>query len=202
MVVLKSRYGCARVFRPFAVSATKGGAPTMAQVFRPSASSIRRIVGRSFLAFFWLGGLLCGIWFYSAAGMPLFPGMRDGPLAPVSIHRMLCITLLPFLLSSVAAFVSSRLLLYLLAFSKAFSLACVGLSIQVLWGEAGWLMRWLFSFGSFAGAPVLYWFLSRHVGREGRVSFPEVAWVFSAAAWLGSIHYFVIAPVLARLIHF
>ena len=201
MLVSKSRYLCARVFGRFADSATKVRKAPSAQVFSPDSSSFRRKAGRLLLAFSWIGGLLCGIWFISAAGIPLFSWMRDGILAPVSIRRMLCVTLLPFLLSAIAVCASGSALLYALAFFKAFSMACVDVAIQALWGEAGWLMRWLFSFTSLHSAPLLYGFLLSHVGREDGLPFWEAAWLFSAVSLLGSIDFFIIAPMLARLIY-
>lgn len=201
MLVSKSRSLCARDSCPFDVSTTKAASARMTQFFSPPSARFRRKVGRFFLAFCWVGGLMCGMWFCSAAGMPLLLRMHPGFPGPVSIRCMLCTTLLPFLLCAIAVCGSCSAFLYVLAFAKGFSIACVGLAIQAGWGEAGWLMRWLLTFSSLLSAPLLYGFLLRHVGRSGGLTFSRAAWLFSAAAVLASAHSFIIAPMLVRLIY-
>lgn len=201
MVVFKSRNSCAHLSGSGSVSATRVLASSSAQIFRFPSGSFRRKVGRSFLACCWIGGLICGICFCLNAGMSLFSWMRDGLLGPVSIRPMLCVTLLPFFLAAVAVFASGSGLLFGLAFAKGFSMACVGLAVQLLWADGGLLMRWLLLFASIHTAPLLYGFCLRHVGRDCPPSFAEIAWLLTAGCSLGSIDYFIIVPFLARLIH-
>lgn len=201
MVVFKSRNSCALLSGRRSVSATRAASSPSAQIFSSHSVLFRRKAGRFFLACCWIGGMICGIWFCSGAGMSLFSWMRDGLLGPVSICPMLCVTLLPFLLSAIAVFASSPGLLYGLVFAKGFSLASVGFAIQCLWGSGGFLMRWFLTFSALHTAPLFYGFCLRHVQPEGESSFSNVAFSLALACVIGSIDYFIIVPFLARLIH-
>lgn len=203
MVESKSRYSCARKVPPFAVSATGVSGVPAAWFFSRHPAGYRRRAGRLFLAVCWICGLLCGVIFVSTAGIPLSPRMRPGLGAPVSIRRMLCTSLLPFFLTAVALLASGPVFLYGLAFGKAFSLACAGLLVSCLWDGGAWLARGLVCFTGTLAAPLLYGFWLRCLsGPRFALTPPRAAWLACMAAALGSIDYFIIAPLLARLIYF
>lgn len=202
MVESKSRYSCARRPVPFAVSATKASGVPAGRIFGLHPEGYRRRAGRLFLAGFWIGGLVCGTVFCSAAGIPLSSRMRAGLMAPVSIQRMLCTSLLPFLLTAVALLASRAVFLYGLAFCKAFSMACAGVAMAGVWGQGVWLSRWLVSFSGLMAAPLLYGFWLRCLSRPRfGLTLPGALWLACAAAGIGSFDYFIIAPLVARLIH-
>lgn len=201
MVVFESRSDTVPATRRFDISATKRQALIPHPPLLRNAELLRRKVCRLVLAFSWLTGLLAGFAFYSPAGHILDPWMCGRAFAPVSIRPLLCVTLLPFLFSAFAVFISRPWLIYPLAFSKAFLLGLIGLAVQRCWGSAGWLARWMLCFSSAASGPLLYWYWLRHIdGRQG-YAFSETALVFSSAAILGSMNFFVIVPLAVRLIY-
>lgn len=201
MVVFKSRSDTISTARRFDISAKKRQTHIQHPPLSWKTEQLRRKVCRLVLAFFWLSGLLAGVAFYSPAGHILDPWMRGRAFAPVSIRPLLCVTLLPFLFSAFAVFISRPRLIYLVAFSKAFLLGLIGLAVQRCWGSAGWLARWMLCFSSAASGPLLYWYWLRHIDGRREYAFSETALLFSSAAILGSIHFFIIVPLAARLIY-
>lgn len=128
--------------------------------------------------------------------------MRSGLLCPVSIRSVLCTTFLPFLLSAVAVYGCCPALLFALAFLKGFSTGFVGLAIQQAFLPGGWLVRWLLCFSGLHSLPVLYGLWLRSLSRREQISFSTVLWLMCLAGILGSISYFMIAPLAAHVIHF
>lgn len=185
-----------------AISATRQIRSGLISFFHLSMSFVRRKGCRFLLAFCWIAGLIGGIGLCHRAGPSLVSWMRGVWDRPVSIGRLFAITELPFLLSALAVYASHPRLLYGLAFARGLTLSFVAVAVQLSWGQAGWLARWLLCFGSFCSAPVLYGYWLRHIGRRRAFSFWEAALLVSFAGAIGSIHFFIIAPLLARLIHF
>lgn len=201
MLVLKSRSYCASSPDRDDVSATMKVRSHLVPFFHLSSASDQRKVCRFLLAFCWISGLICGIGLCYAAGPCFVSWMRGVCAVPVSIGRLIAITLLPFLLSALAVFASHPRLLFGIAFVRGFSLSFVCAAISLSWGSAGWLARWLLCFGSLLSAPILYGCWLRHLSGHRTFSFWEAALLLSAAGSIGSCHYFFIAPLLARVIH-
>lgn len=201
MLVLKSRSYCASSVDRNDVSATMEIRSHLVPFFHLSSAFIQRKVCRFLLAFCWIAGLIGGIGLCHAAGPSFVSWMRGVCDRPVSIGRLIAITLLPFLLSALAVFASHPRLLFGIAFVRGVSLSFVCAAVSLSWGSAGWLARWLLCFGSLVSAPILYGCWLRHLSGHRSFSFWEVALLFSAAGSIGSCHYFFIAPLLARVIH-
>lgn len=199
MFVFKSRFSNDRGFSSSGFSATKESRSLTYFLDAPSESLLRR-ARRFLLASFWLIGLIAGTVFSFLTGELFDSQMLGAVWCAVSIVGLLYVTLLPFLLSALAVFLSQTWALYVLAFGKAFLVGVVGLCIQSAC-SGGWLLRWLLCFGSLAGLPALYWYWLNHIGTPRAFSFPQTALTVSLAGILGSIDYFIIAPLLARLIH-
>lgn len=202
MLVFDSGSDYAHSVDRYAISTTRKNRSLLVSFFHLSLAFVRRKGYRFLLAFCWTCGLIGGIGFCHKAGPSLVSWMRGVCSCSVSIGRLFAITLLPFLLSALAVFASCSASLYSFAFVRGFLLAFVALAVQLGWGEAGWLARWLLCFGSLGGAPVLYGYWLRHIGRCREFSFWEAALLICAAGCIGSIHFFVIVPLLARVIHF
>lgn len=163
-------------------------------------SSHQRKAYRCYLAFFWLCGMCCGFLSFYAANKSVLPLMRGTPYVPVSIVRLLCVNLLPFLLSALAVFLSSPMLVLLVCFSKAFVFFFVSLGLCQAFSSAGWLVRFLLLFSDCLSIPVLYFFWLRRISPDHKNRFFEDIWTLLLLAALGSIHACVISPFLACLI--
>lgn len=201
MLVFKSRTYCARSVDRRDVSATIEMRPGVVSCFYIFSAFFQRKGYRFLLAFCWIGGLICGMGLCRAAGPTFSSWMRRACDCPVSIGRLSAITLLPFLLSAAAVYASRPGLLYGITFCKGCALSFAATAVHIGWGNAGWLARWLLCFGSLLTAPLLYGYWLRHISGRRPFSFWETALLFSAAGIIGSFHFFVIAPLLARVIH-
>ena len=163
--------------------------------------SDRRIHG-CILAVFWSLGILCGIWtqfyadFYSASLM------RSTLSGSVSIVSLLCVTVLPFLISAFAVFLSCHWMLHPIAFCRGFLLSFVSLGITASFGSAGWLFRLLLCFSEFVSTPFLYWFWLRCFRGPGDSFVLTCALMASFCLLTGSIDYCLITPFLGDLIIF
>lgn len=155
---------------------------------------------RCFLAFFWVTGLACGILVHLTAGSLLVPLMRSAACAPVSIFGLLCVSVLPFLLSAFVVFLSKPVLLLPICFGKAFLFSFVSLGIYQAFGSAGWIFRWLLLFNDCACVPLLYWFWLRYLSGDRPLYCWEAALILSLEMLIGSVNYNIISPFLARLI--
>ena len=201
MLVLKSRSYCSCFVDRGDVSATMEVRSHLVPFFHLSSAFDQRKVCRFLLAFSWIAGLISGIGLCHAAGPSFVSWMRGVCEYPVSIGRLTAFTVLPFLLSALAVFASHPGLLFGIAFARGVSLSFVCAAVTLCWGNAGWLARWLLCFSGLLSAPILYGYWLRHIGRRRPCSFWETALLFSSAGIVGSCHYFVIAPLLARVIH-
>lgn len=154
-----------------------------------------------FLALFWTVGLLFGVSFFFFAGK-IFSSLMLGVLyGSVSIVGLLCVTVLPFLFSAFAVYLSEPWLLLLVSFWKAFQFSFVSLSILSCFGSAGWLFRWLLMFSDLISLPVLFWYWSRYISGEQGFSCTESLLILSVCILIGSFDYGYVSPFLAELIY-
>lgn len=173
----------------------------MAQLFHRNPPLWWRKYSFLFLAFCWTAGLLSGAAVYLSAEKSLDSLMRGALGRPVSIVSLLCVTILPFLLSAFAVYISKPWLLLPVSFGDAFVLCFVSLGVMQCGGSAGWLVRWLLMFSASLAAPLLYLYWLRHVTGRRRFSSLEAACVLCLYALIGSIDYRLISPMLVRLIY-
>ena len=113
------------------------------------------------LALCWISGLLCGILVYCSAADTLLVLMRSCIYSTVSFIGLLCVNLIPFLLSAFAIYLSSPLLLAAVCFGKAFTGVMVSLTAICFFGSFGWLCQCLMLFSSWTGWIMLYLFWLR-----------------------------------------
>ena len=174
----------------------------MAQFLHRDSLQILRKGSTFFLAFFWLSGLICGILVFLSAGNSLIPLMRSALSAPVSIVGLLCVSMLPFLLSVFAVFVSNPRLILLVSFGKAFFFSLVSLGVIQAFGSAGWFVRWLLLFSDSVSLPLLYWYWCRYISGSREFCGWETCGVLSLGLLIGSVDYCLVSPFLALLINF
>ena len=174
----------------------------MARFFCLDLSKLWRKGCRFFLACFWLSGILCGVLAFLSAGRTLVSLMRSTLLVPVSIVGMLCVTILPFLLSAFAVSLSKPVFLLPICFGKAFLFAFVSIGILQAFGSAGWMFRWILLFSDCVCVPLLYWFWLRHISGVRSLYGGEAALMCALGLLIGSVNFSIISPFLAGLIDF
>ena len=162
----------------------------------------RRKGGCFLLAFCWIAGLVCGIWVCLSAGSSFSSWMRSTVYGSVSIVSLHFVTILPFLLSAFAFFISSPALLLAICFCKAFFLSFISLGVYQAFGSAGWLIRHLLLFSDCMSAPLLYWYWRHHLLSNDSFCVWKSACVLALSILIGSINYCIISPFLASLIDF
>jgi len=124
------------------------------------------------LAFFWISGLISGflLFYQSAASASL---MRGCVYASVSIVWFLVLSILPFLFSALAVFLSFPPLLFLACFLKALCHGFLLAGLDSVWGSAVWLVRLLVLSDDFILVPLLYYFWLRCISRVKNSIFLE-----------------------------
>jgi len=161
----------------------------------------RRKSRHRILAFCWVLGLLCGAVVSLSAESSLVPLMHSAACRPVSITSLLCVTILPFLISALAVASSWTALIFPLCFCKAFSFAFVSLGVFQAYGSAGWIVRYLLLFSDCAAVPFLYGFWLRCLSGRHTLCLFDTALMLGICILLGSMDYRIISPYLARLIY-
>lgn len=156
------------------------------------------ISSATLLVYIWLAGMLFGTLIsilcreHLTSWLPL--------IYPVfgSVHCKIFFPLLPFLLSAFAVSFSRSAWLFWLCGIKStlFSACCVNLCL--LYGQAGWLARWIFLFFDVCSLPLLFFYWLRNLGTHrdrhwyGRIVFYLVLLV------LILIDYRIVAPYAAK----
>ena len=172
----------------------------MAQIFHRNLPVWWRKCCFLLLALCWVAGLLSGVYVFLSAGSSLDSVMRSALTGPVSIVGLLCVTIIPFLLSAFAVYISGPWLLLPVCFGDAFVFSFVSLGVTGCGGYAGWLIRWLLVFSASVSSPLLYLYWLRHLTGRRRFDYWETAWVLCICALIGSVDFRIISPFLARLI--
>ena len=116
-----------------------------------------------FLSLVWLCGLAMGLIFHCIIGS-VFASLMSGILSEsVSIVGLVCVIILPFLLSAFAVYIDLRWLLYPICFGKTMLVSLIASSVWVQFGSAGWLAWLLTMFSDMISLPLLYRYCMRHV---------------------------------------
>lgn len=158
-----------------------------------------RKASTAFLAMCWLLGLLSGA-VLSGMAEPAFTSMmRAAAESRVSIVRLLTVTVLPFLCSAFAVYLSRPWLLLPIAFCKGLTVSCTAFGITAVYGSAGWLIRGLTMFSSFCTVPVLVFYWLKHISGERRFSGVSLLLSLASVCLVCGIDYCYIAPILAKL---
>lgn len=165
-----------------------------------ASALLQRKIGKALLACCWGLGIACGIIGYVSAGGTLFSLMRSSVYGTMSIVGLLCISILPFLLSAFAVSISFPFLLYPLCFCKAFLFIFISFGVLQSYSDAGWLVRCLLLFSDNVGVPLLYCFWLRHLPGCPKSSPAENALFLASFLVLGCVDYRIISPFLAHLI--
>ena len=155
-----------------------------------------RKYARYFLAFLLLIGFSFGIYTASISPFSFLSLMRGITLDPVSIVRMLCAVLLPFLIAAFAVLLSKPSILHLLLFTRAFLQGFSLYGICNCFTRNGWIVCALNLFTTTVVNTVLIRFSLRHISCFKEKAIPElvVSTLVSICAFI--IEIFVILPIL------
>ena len=147
----------------------------------------------------WISGLLLGIAF--TYGTQAFSSLMLGTLdRPLSIVGLGTVFLLPYLLTAVAVWVNRPVMLIPLAFCKAFLFVVCAASVDLIFGNAGCIVRLLLLFSDGASLPVLFRLWLRCMDPSGDNLTRDFVISLGLFLLIGSIDYWVIAPFLALVI--
>lgn len=154
-----------------------------------------------FLALFWIGGILFGIWISSVSGGHLASLMRSAPHDAVSIVGLVFITFFPFFLSALAVSIFGRWLLHPIACCKGLLTAFVSMGMFQCYGCAGWLIRLFLCFSDLVSLPLLYLFWLRLLDKDNSNGIRDAFLYLVPIFCIGSIDFCLISPFFADLIN-
>ena len=172
----------------------------MAQFLRRFSPLSACNVNRWLLAFFWILGIVSGIWISAFSGPSISSLVRSIPHGTVSIVRLVLIVFLPFLLSAMAVFFSSRSILFLVVFMKGCLMTLVSMGMMHSYGGSGWLIRGLLCLSDLASLPFLYWYWMQILEAEDFSVFRMGLCLLAPVYCIGSIDFCLIMPFLADCI--
>ena len=170
----------------------------MARFLHPFVSGTFRKCAPGVLALSWVLGLGFGGLVFRYAGSHLVSRMPLAAMSQPSIPGLLTSSLLPFLFSAFAVYFSVPRLLYGICFCKAFLLGYVTCGVFRAFGEAGWLVRWLFLFTDLWCAALLYHYCRRHISGLRGVSFHSLCMYGSLLILAALVDRQFISPLLQR----
>ena len=172
----------------------------MATLYEPGLQSFWRRNCYFFLAFFYLSGILAGMYTCRFFGSDFLSLMRRAVRCSVSIVDLLAAISLPFLVSAFIVFICRPSLLLPIAFGKAYLSSAVAFSLMRLDPSGGWLLKSLLCFSSGASASLFYLFWLRHISGDRKFSFWEMFLFLSLAVLIASIDTAFISPFLTKLL--
>lgn len=157
------------------------------------------VIRKLFLAIFWILGLLTGSFFAFKAPSAYTSLLRMITTERVSIIGLGLILFFPLIISAIVVHFSVPLLLLPLAFFKAFFFSFFSYGFVLAFGNAGWLVRWLFVFSDSCMIIPLLWLWFRNIsGNRGTLK-NDLVLCSVFAAFFGCIDYFTISPFTLML---
>lgn len=150
----------------------------------------------------WVAGTIAGSLFVRTNPFDFVSVMRMLSTQHVSIvGGVICIGL-PIFLSSVCVKYLPGFALCVIAFVKAFTYFCCLSALVIVYGQAGWLVRWLFFFSDSCSVPVLIWFWYRNIDRKNAAPWKDLRLCVAIGALILCIDYFVVSQFSMTLFHY
>lgn len=163
-------------------------------------SKHKRVVLSLLLALFWCIGLLAG---YTVATKTSFTVlMHTFSLQRVSFVGLVFATIFPLSLSAAAFRLSLPLLILPIAFTKAFLFSFCASALTLIYADAGWLARWLYTFSDSIMVIFLLWFWVRNITKRAGIFQKDFAVSLFAASLLICIDYFIVSPFSVMLFNY
>ena len=147
-----------------------------------------------------VAGFLLGT-LYGASTLHWYPmWIRTAAESGVSFWGFWIPSLLPLLIAGYALYIEKPQFLYLICFIKTFAFAHCAFSAVAAFGQAGWLVRFLFQFSDIFSIPVLFWLSLRHITGNAHDFKRDLVISASISAVFCGIDYCIVSPFLAMLI--
>ena len=152
------------------------------------------------LCFFWLAGILSGCAFAMRNSSLFHPLMRGSVFQTVSIVGLLVSILLPLLFTWISLITGKPIIILIVCFIKAAAFAFCSVLIHQCYGNASWMVRFLYLFSDSCFLIILfslwYWCLGtgQRIGNS-ILSFCSLIGVLLAAAEL-----IFISPLILRVL--
>lgn len=153
-----------------------------------------------FLAFIWCVGLAYGSLSHLYAGDFFVSLMRTAIVRPVSIVNLLAVSLLPFLFSAVAVFLSSRFLICCVCYIKAWLFGFVSAGCFFSFGTAGWLVWLMVCFRDMLCLVILWLYWLHHYDRSDTFRISTLLACITAVFLAVSFDYCFISPTLVSIL--
>ena len=172
----------------------------MARFLRLNLSIFGCRTSHVLLALFWTVGLLLGSFTSLSADTLLVPTMHTALHSGMSISGLLAALLLPLLITAFAVYIRQPLLLFPVAFVKAFLYSFTGTGLLTAFGSSAWLIRILLMFADSLSLPLLFWVWLRVLSDDQTMALRSIAITAALALMIGCFDYAFVAPFLASLI--
>ena len=170
--------------------------------FTVSELSFRRRSTYSWLlAFFWIAGLITGIFLALRIDASVISFIYAAVHRPASIVSLLLTTSLPFLFSAIAVFISKPGLLPVFAFSKTAAFSLVSLMTLRTFGTAGWMIRCMVMFADICTLPFFYSFCQRHICGSSHLSIFDGSYLI-ASILICSLDFYCISPFFTEVLQY
>ena len=154
------------------------------------------------LAVAWVAGAVAGYLFVRTDPSYFVAVMRMLSTQHVSIvGGVICIGL-PIFLSAVCVKYFSSIALCVIAFIKAFTYFCCLSALMIVYGQAGWLVRWLLFFSDSCSVPVLIWFWFRNIDGKNATLWKDSLLCVAIGALVLCIDYFAVSQFSMTLFHY
>lgn len=113
----------------------------------------------------WVAGLLTGQFLLMRADASVHIMLHSAVLQPASLAGLLVAAVIPFVFAAIVVSFSRPWMLVLLCFARSLMFSYIVLGIAVSFGDACWLIRWLFLFSRFVTASLEYWYWHRCIAK-------------------------------------
>lgn len=147
------------------------------------------------LAIIWSLGILFGLYtayFTSASVLVL---LRSSLYSPLSLIGLIMSQTIPLVLTCIACRISKYFLVLPLAFFKAFAFTFCLFSIEVAFGDAGWLTRLLIMYSDICIMPFYLWFWLRRLKYRAENFYIDFLICIIAVMIICCIHCFAIRSI-------
>ncbi len=148
----------------------------------------------------WGIGLLAGIYIAYNAPATTLSMMRMCYFPRVSIIGFVLILTFPLILSVIAIRLHIPFMCYFIALLKAFCFSYSTGCIIILYGSAGWLVRWLLIFSDSCTVVVLFWFWFRYVSGDREVGKRDVVICILLTILICCADYYIVSPFVEILL--
>ena len=126
---------------------------------------LKRRASAFLVCFFWIIGLLIGVFLHEQTGAATTMFSRAAVLHPPLI-RLCIIRLIPFILLTFCSAFSLSYISFAIIFSKALLYSYCASGIALVFSSAGWLIGMLFLFSDFVAIVLLLWFSARNIAKN------------------------------------